>query len=141
MRYDREDSHCYDDIIDLPHHVSKTHPHMPVSDRAAQFAPFAALTGYDDAIRETARLTDEKIELDEECKAVLNAKLLLLQEHLKEQPAAAITYFRPDEKKAGGAYVTVSGNIKKIDTYERVIVLDNGTKVPMDDIVEMRSER
>ena len=141
MRYNNtEDPYCYDDILDLPHHVSQTHPHMPLSDRAAQFSPFAALTGYDAAIRETARLTDEKIELDEGTKAVLNEKLQLLQEHLKEQPVAAITYFKPDERKAGGAYVTVSGSIKKIDTYEGMIILADGTKVTVNDIIEMESE-
>lgn len=141
MRYNNtEDPHRYDDILDLPHHVSQTHPHMPLSERAAQFSPFAALTGYDAAIRETARLTDEKAELDEGTKAVLNEKLQLLQEHLKARPVAAITYFKPDERKAGGAYVTVSGSIKKIDTYEGMIVLADGTKVPVNDIIEMESE-
>lgn len=140
MRYNTEDSRRYDDIIDLPHHVSQTHPHMPVSDRAAQFSPFAALTGYDTAIRETARLTDEKIELDESRKTVLNEKLLLLQEHLKERPVAIITFFKPDERKAGGSYVTVSGNIKKIDTYESMVILADGTRVPVDDIIAIEGE-
>lgn len=140
MRCDKEDSHRYDDIIDLPHHVSRTHPRMPVSNRAAQFLPFAALTGYDGAIRETARLTDEKLELDEGRRAVLNEKLLLLQEHIKEQPMADITFFKPDERKKGGSYVLVSGSIKKIDTYENMIILADGTRVPIDDILEMESE-
>lgn len=140
MRYDTSDPHRYDDIMDLPHHVSKTHPQMPLSVRAAQFSPFAALTGYDAAIRETARLTEEKIELDEYEKAALNEKLLFLQEHLKEQPAAAITFFRPDAKKAGGAYLTVSGKVKKIDAYENLLFLVDGTTVPVDDIIEIECE-
>lgn len=130
---------CYDDIINLPHHVSAAHPPMPVSDRAAQFLPFAALTGYDAAIEEAARLTEEKIELDEYRKAVLNEKLLLLQELLDKRPAIEITFFRPDEKKIGGSYVTVSGSVRKIDAYEGRIIMDDGTKVPIDDIVEIEN--
>lgn len=140
MRHDTGNPNRYDDIIDLSHHVSQTHPQMPVSDRAAQFAPFAALTGYDAAVKETARLTEERIELEEYEKMVLNEKLLLLQEQLQKRPAATITFFQPDEKKAGGSYVTVSGNIKKIDAYEGRIVLMDGMKVPIADIIGLESE-
>ena len=93
----------YDDIIDLPHHVSETHPPMSRADRAAQFSPFAALTGYDAAVRETARMTERRIELDEGVKAELNARLNCILEHLSEHPQVSITYFMPDEKKSGGA--------------------------------------
>ena len=94
----------YDSIINLPHHVSKTRPQMPMSDRAAQFAPFAALTGYDSAIKETGRLTDEKIEMDEEALNILNMKFQILVDSLDDEPEVTFTYFKPDERKAGGAY-------------------------------------
>ena len=130
----------YDDIINLPHHVSKTRPQMSMIDRAAQFSPFAALTGYDAAIKETGRLTDEKIELDEEALSNLNMKFQILFERLDEQPDIAITYFKPDETKSGGAYLTTTDKIKKIDEYERIITTANGTKIPMDDVISLESE-
>ena len=105
----------YDDIINLPHHVSKTRPQMSMVDRAAQFSPFAALTGYDAAIKETGRLTDEKVNLSEEEKEALDRKQQILMEWLGDHPALTITFFVPDEKKSGGAYMTKSGNLKKID--------------------------
>jgi len=105
----------YDDIINLPHHVSVTRPHMTAVDRAAQFSPFAALTGYDAAIRETARLTDERVELDEYIKDALNKRLQIIAERMKEQPEITITYFQPDTKKSGGANITDTGTVKKID--------------------------
>ena len=98
----------YEDIINLPHHVSPTRPQMPMSDRAAQFAPFAALTGYDAAIKETGRLTDEKIELDEEALTALDMKYQFLMDALDDAPEVTITYFQPDERKAGGKYVSQS---------------------------------
>ena len=130
----------YNEIMDLPHHVSKTRPQMPMSDRAAQFAPFAALTGYDDAVKETGRLTDDKIELEENSLNELNAKLQLLRENLADGPEITFTYFKPDERKAGGAYLTTTGTIKKLDDYERQIVLQDGTKLPTDDIWDMEGE-
>ena len=116
-------THQYDDIIHLAHHVSKTHPPMPIQDRAAQFAPFAALTGHHDAVKETARLTENRMELDENCKVVLDGKLQNIQEQLSSSPVVSITYFEPDLKKAGGTYVTMTGCVKKIDEYERAVVL------------------
>ena len=130
----------YDDIINLPHHVSSTRPQMSMIDRAAQFSPFAALTGYDAAIKETGRLTDEKIELDEEALSNLNMKFQILFENPDEQPDIAITYFKPDETKSGGAYLTTTDKIKKIDEYERIITTANGTKIPMDDVISLESE-
>ena len=124
----------YDDIIHLPHHVSTTHPHMAVSDRAAQFSPFAALTGYDAAIKETARLTDERVAIDEYMKDVLNNKLRIILDRIKEHPKIAITYFQPDEKKNGGSYVTTSGTVKKINEYERIVVMTDDTEIPIDEI-------
>ena len=113
----------YDDIINLPHHQSLTRPHMSAYDRAAQFSPFAALTGYEDAVAETARLTGKKAELDEYGKSDLNERLNIIQDTLDEQPKVSITYFLPDKKKSGGEYVTVSGCVKKIDEYEHIVVM------------------
>ena len=132
--------HLYDDIIDLPHHVSKTHPHMSNHDRAAQFSPFAALTGYDAAIRETQRLTEDKIELDEDEKMVLDAKMQILREHLPEHPRIAVTYFKPDEKKTGGTYITVKGAVKKMDFYQRIMVMEDGTKIAIGQVVDITGE-
>lgn len=125
----------YNGIINLPHHVSKTRPQMPMSDRAAQFAPFAALTGYDSAIKETGRLTGERIELDEEALADLNMRYRLLVDKLDEEPEVEITYFKPDERKSGGEYVTVTGTVKKVDDLDRLIIMHDGTKIPMDDVL------
>lgn len=130
----------YDDIINLPHHVSATRPQMHMSDRAAQFSPFAALTGYDAAIKETGRLTDEKIELDEENLKDLNMRFQMLIDHLKDEPEVTFTYFKPDERKAGGAYIEVTGTVKKVDDFERQIVMRNGMKMPMDDILNIEGE-
>lgn len=130
----------YEDIIHLPHHVSSKRPQMPMSDRAAQFSPFAALTGYDDAIQETGRLTVQRIELDEDELARLDEEFRVLKEHLNEQPLVRFTYFKPDERKSGGAYLTVSGVIRKIRDYEREILLQDGTVIPVDDIVELECQ-
>ena len=130
----------YDEIMGLPHHVSKTRPQMPMSDRAAQFAPFAALTGYDAAIKETGRLTDERIELDVEALSALDMKYQLLMEALDEAPEVTITYFRPDERKAGGKYVSAVGTVKKIDDFERRITMRDGTRIPMDDVLSIDGE-
>ncbi len=130
----------YNEIINLPHHVSKTRPQMPMSDRAAQFAPFAALTGYDAAIKETGRLTDEKIEMDEEALNILNMKFQILVDSLDDEPEVTFTYFKPDERKAGGAYIEVTGTVKKVDDFERLIIMQNGTKMPMDDILNIEGE-
>ena len=130
----------YEDIINLPHHVSPTRPQMPMSDRAAQFAPFAALTGYDAAIKETGRLTDDKIELDEEALTALDMKYQLLMDALDDAPEVTITYFQPDERKAGGKYITATSAVKKVDDFERRITMQDGTKIPMDDILSIGGE-
>lgn len=129
----------YDDIIHLPHHVSKKHPQMAVADRAAQFSPFAALTGHGAAIAETARLTDVKMELDESTKRRLDERLQIIMNQLQHNihTVVKITYFVPDKKKQGGAYHTIKDKVKKIDTYRRTILTMNGTLVPIDDIVDM----
>lgn len=127
----------YDDIIHLPHHRSQTHPPMPLQDRAAQFAPFAALTGYGAALHETARLTEQRAELTESEKAALDRRLQLLSDRLADRPEITVTYFRPDERKEGGAYVTVTDTAKKIDAYERVLVLQSGLCIAIDRICAM----
>lgn len=134
----------YDDILHLPHPVSKRHPQMPLSDRAAQFAPFAALTGHEEAVRETARLTDSRVELEEEQRERLDQRLSLLFRAMRERPGRepeiTVVYFRQDEKKDGGAYVPVCGRVKKVDGYRRTILLKDGTAVSMDDIVAMEGD-
>ena len=129
----------YNDIIDLPHHISTTRPRMSMLDRAAQFSPFAALTGYDAAIKETGRLTGQRIELTEECRAVLDRKQQVLLENLAEHPEVSVTYFVPDERKSGGAYVTVAGRVKKVDEYQRLLLLTDGTRIPLTEVLELES--
>ena len=130
----------YNDIIYLPHHVSPTRPQMSMRDRAAQFSPFAALTGYDAAIRETARLTQEKVELDEQELAVLDRKFQLLLEQLERCPQVTITWFVPDELKQGGRYLTITDVVKKVDAAARFVLLQNAGRICMDDIVETEGE-
>ena len=130
----------YNDIIYLPHHVSPTRPQMSMRDRAAQFSPFAALTGYDAAIRETARLTQERVELDEQELAVLDRKFQLLLEQLEQCPQVTITWFVPDELKQGGRYLTITDVVKKVDAATRFVLLQNAGRICMDDIVEIEGE-
>lgn len=127
----------YNDILYLPHHASTRHPPMPMSDRAAQFSPFAALTGHSDAIQETERLTGERVELSEEAKILLDQK----QQYLAslDRPELTVTYFVADTKKEGGAYVSTNGILKKIDPIERLLVLVSGQAISLDDIVEIES--
>ena len=133
-------NHQYDDIINLPHHVSATRPRMSMIDRAAQFSPFAALTGYDAAIKETGRLTDQRIELTEDSRAVLDRKQQLLVDNLADHPEVSVTYFVPDKRKTGGAYVTVTGRVKKVDDYHLLMLLTDGTKIPLDEILDIESD-
>ena len=125
----------YSDIIDLPHHVSTRHAHLSMESRAAQFSPFAALTGYGDAIDETARLTDARIELDDDRKAELDEKLRLLQDPLPQ--TVRITHFVPDARTAGGAYRTDTVTVKKIDAVQRAIVASDGGAIGIDDIFDI----
>lgn len=127
-------SESYDDIINLPHHVSDRHPQMPMIDRAAQFAPFAALTGYDTAVKETARLTSDRIELTEEEKLILDAQLRGAAE---TGETVCITYFVPDKKKAGGAHVDTVGQVKKIDRIEGSVLMSGGTSILVENIVNI----
>ena len=130
----------YDDIIDLPHPTSTKHPRMPISDRAAIFSPFAALTGHGDAIRETARLTERKKELDEDTKTMLDLKQQILAGKIAEQPEVSVIWFCADEKKDGGQYITTKGRLKKIDDIEKSLCLADGTTIPLDDVLELRSD-
>ena len=130
-------SHKYDDIINLPHHVSRTHSPMDMMERAAQFSPFAALTGYEDAAKETRRLTHPRIELDESEKEVLDQQLHKLEAAFPKTPSVAFTYFIPDVRKEGGTYRTVSGKIRKIDSYRRMIILESGEQIPIEEIINI----
>ena len=127
----------YEDIIYLPHHRSKKHAPMPLYDRAAQFSPFAALTGHDAAIKETARITDRKIELDEYEIAVLDDRLQNIKAQLQSHPEITVTYFQPDIRKDGGEYITVTGNVKKIDEYAKTMIMEDSTRIPISDIIEI----
>lgn len=134
----KEDNYC--DIINLKHHVSINHPRMSMESRAAQFAPFAALTGYNDAVRETERLTDKKIEMEEEFKLILSDKLRIILENIKNNPEVTFTYFIPDTKKSGGKYVSVTGIVKKIDMVLGYVMLVDKVKIPIDDILNISSD-
>ena len=140
MKKDNQDKHQYDDIIDLQHHVSSHREHMSKLDRAAQFSPFAALTGFEGAIKETARLTDHRIELDEAAKTILDEKLQIVQEQINRQQEIELVFFRPDEMKAGGTYISLVGTVKKIDGYESTVVMQDGTKIPIEEIVDITGE-
>ena len=132
-------SHKYDDIIGLPHPVSVKHPQMAHEDRAAQFSPFAALTGYDAAISETQRLTERRRELDENKKAELDEKMADLVRQLDAHPVVRITYFKEDDKKDGGAYITTEGIVKKMKHYERILQMEDGEQIPISDVVEIEN--
>lgn len=130
----------YDDIINLPRHVSQTRARLPANTRAAQFLPFAALAGYDDAIRESSRVTQEKREPSDSDLTLLNEKFLILAKRVCEQPNLTITYFKPDDRKFGGSYATVSGKVRKFREYERTIVMLDGAEILIDDILDMDGE-
>lgn len=130
----------YEDIINLPHHISAKRPHMDVSDRAAQFSAFVALAGHDTAIKETARLTEDKSELDEDVKSVLDMKLHVLSERVCERPEISITYFKKDILKAGGSYENVKGFLKKIDKNKGILIMEDGRRIFVDDIREIECD-
>ena len=130
----------YDDIIHLPHHTSSTHPRMPMENRAAQFSPFAALTGYDAAVKETERVTDQRMELDEYEKMALDEKLRIIQQHLDDSPVITVTYFEPDQLKEGGAYITLTEPILKIDYYKHQLVMESRVSIPINEIIEINAD-
>lgn len=129
-----KNSSRYDDIINLPHHVSKKHPRMSLEARSAQFAPFAALTGYDDIIQEQARTTTKRREINEELKEILDEKIHWIKENICITPTVSITYFLPDLKKDGGKYETITGKVLKIDEYRQKIMLENKIEIPIEEI-------
>ena len=133
-------SHKYDDIIGLPHPISVKHPQMAREDRAAQFSPFAALTGYDEAISETQRLTETKKELDEDVKTRLNEKIAVLATRIAEHPGVKITYFKEDGKKEGGAYLTIVGAVRKVKEFEKILQMEDGTEIPLADVSGIEGE-
>lgn len=130
----------YEDIINHPHHVSSRHTPMTLLNRAAQFAPFAALTGYDEAVKETARYTDDEAELDESRLEILNERLRLLQSMRSERPVVTVTFFQSDERKTGGAYVAATGSVKNTDDYERAVFMEDGTVIPIDRIIDIAGD-
>lgn len=130
----------YEDIINLPHHISKKYPQPTMSDRAARFAPFAAIVGYEEMVLEEARTTEEYKELDEQALVILDEKLQMLQEFLDEEPFASITYFEPDKKKSGGAYLVESGCVSSIDEYEKAIIFTHGKKIKIEYIYNIESD-
>lgn len=127
----------YDDIINLPHYEPKGHPRMSMESRAAQFAPFAALTGYEDAVKETARITDKRIEIDEGLKIIINNKLQVILDNIKYKPKVTFTYFVYDKKKSGGKYINVTGNISKIDKINNNVILTDKTRIPINEIINI----
>ncbi len=130
----------YKDIIDMEHPTSKKHKRMSLYSRAAQFAPFAALQGHDAAINETARLTEERFELDEDTLAKLNKKLNIISDNLGTKTEVTITYFLPDEYKDGGSYPTIRGVVKRIDEYEGAVIMRDGIKIPIEQIYGIESD-
>jgi hypothetical protein len=130
----------YSKIINLPHHVSSKHAPMPMIERAAQFAPFAALTGYDSEIKEKARFVDKKISLSEEVLTELNVKFQIIKECISSEPELNFIVFEPDMRKSGGKYLTISGTVKKIDEIERKIILKDGTKIAINNILDITGE-
>lgn len=130
----------YEDIVNLPPHISKRHPQPSMMDRAARFAPFAAITGYEEMVLEEARVTEERVDLDEGALSLLNEKLNMIQEFLDEEPEVTITYFEPDKKKAGGAYISVTGIVKRIDGYEHLVIMKDGVKIFIESIYDLQSE-
>lgn len=133
----RREENSYEDIINLPHHVSAVHPQMSLEDRAAQFAPFAALTGHKEAVREAGRRTEKKLELDENMKMLLDIKLQTLMERMEEHPRIRITYFLPDDKKSGGRYMDIEGEVKKLDEYSQEFVFAGGERILLRDVLDL----
>jgi len=130
----------YEDIINMQRHISKKYPPMSLEARSAQFAPFAALTGYDDMVEETGRLTDERIEIDEEIKMILDKKIQIIKDKLSLKPTISFTYFIKDLKKEGGEYKTISGNVRKIDEYRQLIILEDKTEIPIEEIIDISGD-
>ena len=134
------DNFPYEDIVNLPPHISKKHPQPSMMDRAARFAPFAAITGYEEMVLEEARVTEEQIHLDEDAVALICEKINMIQEFIDEEPEVRITYFEPDKKKSGGAYITITGTPKRVDEYEQLLIMTDGKKIKFDSIYRLESD-
>ena len=134
------DNFPYEDIVNLPPHISKKHPQPSMMDRAARFAPFAAITGYEEMVLEEARVTEEQIHLDEDAVALICEKINMIQEFIDEEPEVRITYFEPDKKKSGGAYITITGTPKSVDEYEQLLIMTDGKKIKFDSIYRLESD-
>ena len=134
------DKFPYEDIVNLPPHISKKHPQPSMMDRAARFAPFAAITGYEEMVLEEARVTEEQIHLDEDAVALICEKINMIQEFIDEEPEVRITYFEPDKKKSGGAYITITGTPKRVDEYEQLLIMTDGKKIKFDSIYRLESD-
>lgn len=130
----------YDKIINLPHYELKNHTRMSIENRSAQFAPFSALTGYSDEVKETARLTNKEILMSEDMKSIMDMKLQIVDSHIKEKPEITILYFIKDKKKSGGEYVEYTGNIKRIDTINQAMDFTDGLKINLKDILDINAE-
>ena len=130
----------YEDIVNLPRHISKIHPQATMADRAARFSPFAAISGYEDMVKEAARVTEERIDITDATKELLNEKLNMIIEFLDEEPEVTITYFEPDKKKTGGAYVSITGVVKRIDEYERIVLMSDDKKIRIEEIYAIESD-
>lgn len=128
------DEHKYDDIINLEHHVSTKHSRMSLENRSAQFAPFSALTGYEEAVKEEARVTESRIDIDEEAKIEVNEKLNYIMKHLDKNIIVSVTYFEKDKKKQGGSYKTIKGIIKKIDDSRKTIKMQTGEIIKIEEL-------
>lgn len=135
-----KDKHKYDDIINMPYQKSRTHPHMSLNDRAAQFAPFAALNGHSEAVKETERLVDQRITLDQDAIEILNKKIIIIKNYIKTKPQIIITYFIPDNKKNGGKYITETKFVKKIDEFNHKIIFNDYSSILIDDVYNIESE-
>ena len=132
-------TYLYDDIINLPHHVSSSRKRMSMEERAGQFAPFAALVGYGDEVKETIRIVDNEVILDEEVKVFLDEKINIIMDHINELPEVSITYFIPDMRKKGGRYEIVTGNVRLIDSVNQKIILTDKSKIDINKVIELRS--
>ena len=130
----------YEDIVNLSRHISKVHPQATMADRAARFSPFAAISGYEDMVKEAARVTEERIDITDATKELLNEKLNMIIEFLDEEPEVTITYFEPDKKKDGGAYISITGTVKRIDEYERIVLMSDDKKIRIDEIYAIESD-
>ena len=140
MELSKNKTNKYDDIINFPHHISKKHPQMSIEARSAQFAPFAALTGYEDLLKETSRITDEEVEINEDQKEILDMKIQILKEYIDTKPLVCAVYFIKDNLKSGGKYETLIENVIKINEYSQSIIFESGKEIYLKNIVDLSGD-